>query len=316
MGRMLETLKHGARAPKDAGTRVPEESVVDWSLRAGGQIPFVEIGAGKKIEGSPDVMATNLNKGQKSAVQPPHLPLQALAAEARAVELTKTKPMSAALAPWPAAVPSQNVAPEIIAFHQPQHPISKQYAELFAQMLECQTQKSPPVLALVGAKPHVGATTVLVNLAVVSTQANKRTLLVDARLAQPMLAQRLGLCAPSGLQEVLAGTAALELAIQKTPVPALDLLSARADSERATGQWTPQGLSWVVVWVKARYDVILVDGPSLEETAHLALLGPVCDGVYLVLPRGAQLHSPQAMAQLIAGQGARLRGLIHTHFEM
>ncbi|MCI0741068.1 MAG: CpsD/CapB family tyrosine-protein kinase [Gemmataceae bacterium] len=313
---MLETLKHSARATAGEGAKLQEDSVVDWSLRAAEQVPFIEIGAGKKIEGSADVMATSLTKGQPSAVQPPHMPLQALAAEARAVELTKAKPMTAALAPWPSAVPSQNVAPEIIAFHQPQHPISKQYADLFAQMLECQTQKSPLVLALVGAKPQVGATTVLVNLAVVSAQAGKRTLLVDARLAQPMLAQRLGLSALSGLQEVLAGTVALELAIQKTPIAALDLLSARAESERASGHWTPQGLSWVVAWLKARYDVILADGPSLEETAQLALLGPVCDGVYLVLPRGEQLQSPQAMAQLIAGQGARLRGLIHTHFEI
>ena len=50
MGRMLETLKLGPRPHA-------EQCVVDWTLREPEEVPYIEVGSGKKVEGSSQVMA-------------------------------------------------------------------------------------------------------------------------------------------------------------------------------------------------------------------------------------------------------------------
>src|SRR5436853_6793907 len=64
MGRMLESLKMG---PKP----LAEQCVVDWTLREPEEVPYIEIGSGKKVEGSAQVMA--VKHPPQQSMQPPHL---------------------------------------------------------------------------------------------------------------------------------------------------------------------------------------------------------------------------------------------------
>src|ERR1700730_472625 len=138
MGRMLETLKPGFKP-------LAEQCVVDWTLREPEEVPYIEVGSGKKVEGSSQVMA--VKHAAQLHMQPPHLqppPLPAdkspteknLVAATNIVQLPEAKPMAVVCEPWPAMlVPSRGVASEVIAFHQPNHAISKQYAALFGKIL-------------------------------------------------------------------------------------------------------------------------------------------------------------------------------------
>ena len=77
----------------------------------------------------------------------------------------------------------QGVAPEIFAFHHPEHPISRQYAGLLAKMQEGLTDARAKVVLLTGCRSHVGTSTVLLNLAVTATQKNMgRVVVVDAHV--------------------------------------------------------------------------------------------------------------------------------------
>src|SRR5205807_1423322 len=83
------------------------------------------------------------------------------------------------------------------------------------------------VLLLVGVKPNVGVSTLLLNLAVCAAMLHKlRVVLVDANLQQPDLAKRLGHTGASGLMEVIEGTLALDNAIIKTGIESLHVMSA------------------------------------------------------------------------------------------
>lgn len=324
MGRMLETLK-------TLGTRTPgQECVCDWSLREAEEVPYIEVGAGKKVEGSPQVMAvpvgpretppSNLGGRETQArlpVQPPHPPTEkalADAVSARGPELTTPTPLTVAFEPWQGAAPSgRGLAPEIIAYHQPEHPITRQYADLLDKLLA--DRRVPSALLLCGAKGQVGATTVLLNLAVTAARAKHQTIAVDLNLGRPTLPERLGLVARAGLQEALAGQVALEDAVLKTALSGLQVLAARAADNATVAHLSSEALSWLVSWLKERHDLVLIDGPSLADSADLATLAPVCDGVFLVVPQGDTIQPYKGMAQALARQGGRLKGLIHTQFE-
>jgi Mrp family chromosome partitioning ATPase len=309
MGRMLETLKLGSKP-------LAEQCVVDWTLREPEEVPYIEVGSGKKVEGSSQVMA--VKHPPQPSIQPPHAPTEkGLAVTQPNLHLLETTPMAVVFEPWPAMlVPSRGIAPEVIAFHSPDHAITQQYATLFGRILEGQSGLGTKTVALTGCKPNVGTTTALLNLAVVGAVLDKRRLvLVDAHLMRPTLAQRLGLSVTTGLQEVLAGNAALEPAVVKTPVAGMYLIAARAEDNAAIGHLCAEALGWMLTWLKERFDLVLIDGPSTDESPEIKALAPLCDGMYLVVPQGEIAPPHRAMAQNIGRHGGRLKGLIHTHWE-
>src|SRR5207249_3667276 len=91
--------------------------------------------------------------------------------------------------------------------------------------------------------------------------AQDRRILVEANWQRPALAQRLGLIQPPGLCDVFAGVTALEHAVIPTARPQLFALTAAARPHAepvSPGAW-----SWVLHWLRERFDVILVDAPDL-----------------------------------------------------
>jgi Mrp family chromosome partitioning ATPase len=319
MGRTLDTLRHGdprrtapAASATPADSAPPEECVVDWTLQE--EVPFIEVGGpGKKVEVSPLLM----KHPPQHTVQPPHPPLgKALAAPKAApvVNLTEAKPMAVAFEVWPGSAGPASVATEVIAYHQPDHPVSKDYVALFEKLMQSHAGQGPHMFLLCGVKPRVGTSTVLLNLAVVAARSHRRVAALDMNLACPALAARLGHAGSIGVQDVIAGRTAIGQAVVPTPIPALAMVPAGA-AEKKTGPHAAQALAYLAAWLRERHDLILVDGPCVEQVAEIAVLAPCTDGVYLVLPQGDADAVARGVAPAIARMGGSLRGLIHTHFE-
>ena len=318
MGRMLETLKlgEGRRAPllvaKAADAGPAPDCVVEWEISE--EIPFVEVGGpNKKIELSPSLM----KHPPQPAPQAPHLGVQPPPAVAKTigVALTEVKPMTAVFHPWPAPMPTPlGISTDIIAYHQPEHAATKAYAALLEAMRGALRTDEANVLLLVGVKQHVGVSTVLLNLAVCAAMMHKmRVVLVDANLQQPDLAKRLGHSGSSGLMEVIEGTLALEHAVVKTGVESLHVLSAGMPV-KMHHPLSSEAMAWLIAWLRERFDLILIDGSTLDDAAGLASHVPHADGVYLVSPQGEAVN--KGVAQSIGRLGGRLCGLIHTHLEI
>ena len=116
--------------------------------------------------------------------------------------------MTVAYEAWPNPAPA-GISTEIIAFHQPEHPASKEYAKLLDAMLQPLQTIKGTVLLIVGRKPRVGASTVLLNLAVGHALKQKlRVIVVDANVQGGGLAHRLGEVELTGLAEVMEGAVA------------------------------------------------------------------------------------------------------------
>ena len=309
MGRMLETMKLGERRTplainKPVDDAPVQDCVVDWEI--GEEVPYVEVGGpNKKVELSPGL----LQHPAQAVPRPPHLSIEPAPPQTvtkpKVVNLTETKPMTAVFAPWPTPLA---VSAEVIAYHQPNHATSKEYAGLFAAMRRGQKAEAANVLLLLGLKPHVGASTVLLNLAVTAALQDLRVIVVDANPQHASLARCLGHDSAKGLVEVLDGTLALDQAVVKTSIGSLHLLPAGAPSQCPL---TGEAMSWLVAWLRERYDLILIDGPTIADAAAQV---PYADGIYLVMPQGESL--PKSAAHSVSHMGGRLCGLIHTHFDV
>ena len=317
MARMLDMLKKGdgARpAPAPTGkSPAADDHVLDWAVGET-QVPFIEVGGpNKAVEGSAEVMAVQHPAQFK---QPPHPPTsKALVQSTILAQLTDAKPLTVAFEPWNGlSANSTGIAPEIIAHHQPNHPISKQYVDMWNTMSAGLAGIECPILLLTGLRSQVGTTTVLVNLAVTGAAQNRRVAIVDAQTRQPTVAARLGIKPELGLLDVIAGQAALEQTLVKTLVPSLHALPMA--QRRDDVMLSPEAAAWLLGRLRGRFDVVLIDGPCLTDAGDLAALAPCCDALFLVAPQGETKSLPRDALLTVARLGGKLRGLLHTHFEM
>lgn len=313
MGRMLETLKLGeGRRPaptvvKPTAEAAVQDCVVDWEI--GEEVPFVEVGGpNKKVELSPGLLA----HPPQPAPQPPHHPVETAPAlvKAPSVKLIPTKPMTVAYEVYPTVTPAPSIGADVIAYHQPDHATSKEYGVLLETMLNGLKSTGPAVLLFIGARPNVGASTVILNLGTIAAQTKGlRVALIEANGQDAGMAHRLGHVSASGLDDVLAGRVGLEQAIAKTAIPTLHVLPAGGKANPARSE----AMIWLCAWMRERYDLVLIDGPTLENLDAIAVQVPNANGVYLVLPLGeTAVGKGNAMQRL----GGRLCGLIHTHLDM
>ena len=267
---------------------------------------YVEVGPRRFFEASADVLAT--------APPPVSSPVTGPAAE-------PSRPHRVVLRPLPSAVPLRGMAAEIIAFHEPQQPASARYAELLASLLEAGRLRAGgpcTTLLLSAARAEVGATTVLLNLAVTAARQDRRVVVVDANLRRPALAERLSLVPTPGLCEVLSGEVTLADALRPTAQPGLSLLAAGAPAALLTDETSLRDL---VRGLEADFDLVLIDGPRVEgavpaagrawEGRAVSLLAALCQAMFVVVPAGeADTTETAALAAGLAARALPLAGCI------
>ena len=110
-----------------------------------------------------------------------------------------------------------------------------------------------------------------------------RALLIDSDLRRPCAAQYLGLHAPNGLSEVLAGQVKLEQAIIKLEPAGLYLLPGGAAREDVAEMLAGPTFSRLLKQVRTMFDYIIVDAPPMGVFSDANTLINRADGALLVV---------------------------------
>jgi Mrp family chromosome partitioning ATPase len=310
MAKVLDVLRQAEAKCDDIAAASPagESAKDDFVPNFGGEdVPFVEVGPARSLEGSAAVLAV-LPPRLRIAPQPP-----ADAGPILDISAAIGGPLGVCLRPLPDGLalrpPGERFATDLLAFHQPEHPAVAEYRQLARTLLEGAVPGAARVLLCAGTGPTVGATSVVLNLAVcLAGPGDRRVLVVDANLSRPTVAERLGLRGRPGLAEVLAGTESLDRALQETGLANLTALTAGRASRERSGGAGREAFRPVLRQLRDRFDVVLIDGGA--DAA--ALPGP-CDAVYLVVPQtAADTPATADLARALLRQGVPLRGCILT----
>ncbi len=297
MARLLQATKqsgNGHRPPvAPSAARPADASPQNHPQLAGTEpadddtaVPFIEVGPSRLIEGSPDVLA----------VQPVPTFSPAPAADERPA--VTFQPL-----PSPVVAPP-GIAPQVIAFHNPAHAASAQYRELLAAVLAAVPARSARALFLTGSTPGVGTTTIALNLAVTAARQGRRVAVVDAA-RRSAVAARLALCDRPGLNEVLAGTASLDEALQETEQPGLVALTGGAPS--AAAPRAAEAYRWLLRQLRQRFDLVLLDGPPWTGRLESTAPGAACDAAFLVVAAGEDAGD---LLRDVPAHGVRLVGSV------
>ena len=136
------------------------------------------------------------------------------------------------------------------------------------------------------ALPEEGVTNTVANLAVYMSKTGRRkTLVIDANLRAPGIFKNLGLPESGGLAEVLEGGLSFDNAVRDAGEN-LQVITAGKTSLNPVTLLNSNAMKSVLKTAKDRYEIVLVDSPSLREYTDAVILSTCVDACCLVVTEG------------------------------
>lgn len=171
--------------------------------------------------------------------------------------------------------------------------------------------ESPSVVTVTSATSGEGKTTVAANLAGSFAESGRRTLLVDADLRNPKLCEHFGVSNSEGLIDLLQDQDREPSDLYAEVAENLWLLPAGVALHGAPGVLHEPIAHEFFSWLRARFDVIVVDSPPTLTGSDARALAAMADGAVLVVRAGTT--NPDAAIEaksVLESDGVKLLGVV------
>jgi capsular exopolysaccharide synthesis family protein len=166
-------------------------------------------------------------------------------------------------------------------------------------------------MLLTASNPDEGTTAVACGLAIAMAETGSRVVLVDANLRTPGVGRYLSMDTSHGLADVLAGNADVSDVLQDSLDGRLTVLPSGQQLPDPGEILALPTLGATVRDLTERFDVVLVDAPSLHATADATVLSKVTDSALLVVRAGRTLTADvERSTDLLERVGAQLAGAV------
>jgi capsular exopolysaccharide synthesis family protein len=160
------------------------------------------------------------------------------------------------------------------------------------------------------------STTVAYLAAAMGLYPSRRVLAVDLDFRVPSLGRHFPLDASKSIGAVLRGECSLDIAIQKTELPNLDLICPLPEGEDPSLLMKTPELHEIFRQLRSSYDLILVDTPALLPVADTSNLLWVADGViFLGMAGKTTKHELTKARDICLGMDANIMGLVISNVE-
>ena len=159
----------------------------------------------------------------------------------------------------------------------------EEYNHLRQSIIGLMPETKPRALLFASATEGEGNSNVVANFSMVLASAGERLLLVDANLRNPVLHELFAVGKNPGMAELVSGQATLKQVIKPTHFPNLSLITAGSLPQNPSPLFAPGTIDAIVREMKAEADWVLFDAPAINAFNDAIALGPITDGVVLVV---------------------------------
>jgi capsular exopolysaccharide synthesis family protein len=207
---------------------------------------------------------------------------------------------------------------QLITISEPRSPISEAYRTLRTNLDFANLDKALKTLVVTSAGVGEGKSTTLANLAVVSAEAGRKVILVDADLRRPTLHQVFDLDNDAGLTSTMMDEAALASPpLHETPVAGLFVLTSGPLPPNPADVMGSRRMEEVIAALADQADQVFFDTPPVVAVTDAAVLATKVDGVLLVVSAGqTRRDHARTAVQRLQQINARLVGTVLTNVQM
>ena len=193
-----------------------------------------------------------------------------------------------------------------------QTPLSASYQLLSTSLMGANGRLNGSAIAITGADPDVGRTTVAYNLALTRVRDGARVVLIDGDMRNPQLHRlvRADVSHP-GLSDILMGNASLEQAVQQTAVEGLVFIGAGTPVDNPVRLLRSPQMQNLLETLKKVADFIIIDTPSAATFADSTVIGLVAGNVLIVHAAGNGMNdATREMLSRLRQHEANLVGVV------
>ncbi|MDT7778644.1 MAG: protein-tyrosine kinase [Acidobacteriota bacterium] len=180
-------------------------------------------------------------------------------------------------------ISAARVEPHLVAITQPRSSHAERFRSLRTRVLHAGERKKMQAFVITSAGIMEGKTLTAINLSWLLAQTDGvRALLIDGDLRNPCCAEYLGLDAPTGLSEVLAGETTFTDAIVKLEPAGLHLLPGGSTREDVAEILSGPRFLAVLKEARRMFDYVIIDAPPLGIFTDATVLIGRADAALIV----------------------------------
>lgn len=207
-------------------------------------------------------------------------------------------------------IPGPPTKPDGIQFG-PEHPESSEsYRSLRTNVLAAADSDATGALIVAGPTTDVPTAHVTLGLAAALAETGLSVVAIDANFRQTAVTERLNLPDAAGLSDVLAGTTALEAAVQTSGSPGLYVIPAGTKADTSSELFSRSSMIDVLKSLCGSFDYVIIDAAPVLPYSEAFTIAEWADGVLLVARSGATTDREVTEAALKARMArARILGV-------
>ena len=184
-----------------------------------------------------------------------------------------------------------NASPASYLLERPKSAYAEALRDIRSSLQLSSGGPAPVVIAVVSALPNEGKSSLAASLARVMALSGDSTLLIDADLRRPSLADLLALQPQVGLLEVLAGKTSLDDALVLDKPTGLNILPVLSSSFTTQDVFAGKPMATLIERCRSRYQHIIIDTPPLLAVADGRQLAAMADANLLAVRWNATARS-------------------------
>ena len=198
----------------------------------------------------------------------------------------------------------------------PKSPISESYRTLRTNIEFSSIDETIQVIMCTSSGPSEGKSTTGTNIAVVSAQSEKKTLIIDADLRKPTMHHTFGLSNRQGLTNILSSQGTWKELIKETRIKNLYLLPAGPIPPNPSEILASKRMTALLDELRKEFDMIIIDTPPALAVTDAQIVASKVDGVILVVDSGnVKREAAMKMKSNIEHVGAKILGVVINNVE-
>ena len=207
--------------------------------------------------------------------------------------------------------PFANVAPELIALHQPSNPNCEAYRSIRTSIFFRAQETGAKVIQMTSPTPGDGKSTTICNLAASMAQSGRKVLVIDADLRKPRQHKYFGVDNDYGLTSVVYGQMKPSEAVRVIQPEYLSVVTCGPIPPNPSELLTSARFEAIMKIYREQYDYILIDTPPLLAVTDPAIVCRYVDLVYMVMriTNGVRSNSVRAK-EVVDSMGVEVSGVI------
>lgn len=172
---------------------------------------------------------------------------------------------------------------ELINYFSPKSNFSESYRSVRTALLLSPTDPNLKSIVISSPLPAEGKTATVANLAVALAQADKKVLIIDSDLRKPRLHRIFKVKNLNGLTNFLTADIDMKDLVKTTHIPNLFLINAGPVPPNPAELLGSEKMAELVGKMKEHFHYILFDSPPVLAVSDAMVMGPVIDGMILIV---------------------------------